>query len=96
MTTKTALDLLSKAILAERDAAEQLKRCQDRGAEIFRYVRKDVLSGNGEPWDQPKLAKAMGIHPTYLSKIENGKTPPGLHLIGKLLEVAEKHGKYKA
>lgn len=91
MTTKTALDFLSKAINSERDAAEQLKRCQDKGPEIFHYLRRDVID-----MDQPEFAELLGVHPTYLSKIENGKFPPGLKLIAKLLELAEKHGKQKA
>lgn len=85
------MDLLGKALAAQETAEAMLGRCQEQGPALFLWARKDVLK-----WDQRKMADALGVNHTYLSKIENGKMTPGLPALRTLRDILQKHGKGKA
>jgi DNA-binding XRE family transcriptional regulator len=89
MTPRAASDLLARTLNTQKTAADQLSRCQEHGPDLFKSVRTHL------EWDQPRMAKALGVHPTYLSKVENKKTPPGLHLLEALQRIIETDAKAK-
>jgi DNA-binding transcriptional regulator YiaG len=78
-------DITSIAIADYVSLYEAYHRTRDeireKGGTLARELRRDTrLSLN-------KFAAALGVSPSYLSKIENGHSPLGAEIAKKMLEV---------
>ena len=74
----TASDLLRELINAERAYKTTLQRVQDRGAELFRAVRRD------RGLTQRQLAALLEVDFSFISKVENGHLRPGKPVLQRL------------
>lgn len=64
-------ELLTRLVAADREYRTAIKDAQARGGKLVRRVRERLgLS-------QLEFAEKLGVHHTYISKIENGRTAPG-------------------